>query len=170
MVFLAPELVRAFSPLQIAIGRYVAYGLISLVLLALHGSSLMRRLTRREWFALGWLSLAGNTLYYILLSSAVQMAGIAVTSLVIGFMPVVVTLIGSRDRGAVPLRRLLPSLLMCAAGALCIGWQALGAPASDAVGGSGGRPVVRAGRTDILEQLCRRQQPLAGPRIFCLGP
>ncbi|MEI7256221.1 DMT family transporter [Dickeya dadantii] len=134
LVFLAPELVRAFSPLQIAIGRYVAYGLISLVLLALHGSSLMRRLTRREWLALGWLSLAGNTLYYILLSSAVQMAGIAVTSLVIGFMPVVVTLIGSRDRGAVPLRRLLPSLLMCAAGALCIGWQALGAPASAAVG------------------------------------
>ncbi|WP_263065244.1 DMT family transporter [Dickeya dadantii] len=134
LVFLAPELVRAFSPLQIAIGRYVAYGLISLVLLAPRWSSLMRRLTRREWFALGWLSLAGNTLYYILLSSAVQMAGIAVTSLVIGFMPVVVTLIGSRDRGAVPLRRLLPSLLMCAAGALCIGWQALGEPASAAVG------------------------------------
>ncbi|WP_038900979.1 DMT family transporter [Dickeya dadantii] len=134
LVFLAPELVRAFSPLQIAIGRYIAYGLIALLLLALRGPSLMRRLTRREWLALGWLSLAGNTLYYILLSSAVQMAGIAVTSLVIGFMPVVVTLIGSRDRGAVPLRRLLPSLLMCAAGALCIGWQALGAPASAGVG------------------------------------
>ncbi|WKV51444.1 DMT family transporter [Dickeya fangzhongdai] len=134
LVFLAPELVRAFSPLQIAIGRYSAYGLISLMLLAPRWSPLMRRLTRREWFALGWLSLAGNTLYYILLSSAVQMAGIAITSLVIGFMPVAVTLIGSRDRGAVPLRRLLPSLLMCAAGAICIGWQALGGPASATTG------------------------------------
>ncbi|MEI7188450.1 DMT family transporter [Dickeya dianthicola] len=134
LVFLAPELVRAFSPLQIAIGRYIAYGLISLMLLASHRPSLIRRLTRREWVALGWLSLAGNTLYYILLSSAVQMAGIAITSLVIGFMPVVVTLIGSRERGAVPLRRLLPSLLMCAGGALCIGWQALGAPVSAALG------------------------------------
>ncbi|MEI7377163.1 DMT family transporter [Dickeya chrysanthemi] len=134
LVFLAPELVRTFSPLQIAIGRYSAYGLISLMLLAPRWPSLVRRLTRREWVALGWLSLAGNTLYYILLSSAVQMAGIAITSLVIGFMPVVVTLIGSRDRGAVPLRRLLPSLLLCAAGALCIGWQALGASASTAVG------------------------------------
>ncbi|QYM96329.1 DMT family transporter [Dickeya ananatis] len=134
LVFLAPELVRAFSPLQIAIGRYAAYGVISLILLVPRWPSLVRRLTRREWVALGWLSMAGNTLYYILLSSAVQMAGIAITSLVIGFMPVVVTLIGSRDQGAVPLRRLLPSLLMCAAGALCIGWQALGASVSTARG------------------------------------
>jgi drug/metabolite transporter (DMT)-like permease len=42
-----------------------------------------------------------------------------------GFLPVVVTIVGSRDRGAVRLVRLLPSLLFCAAGAVCIGWQAL---------------------------------------------
>ncbi|MGM3162659.1 DMT family transporter [Dickeya undicola] len=134
LVFLAPELVRAFSPLQIVIGRYSAYGLISLMLLAPRWSTLMRRVTRREWLALCWLSLAGNTLYYILLSSAVQLAGIAITSLVIGFMPVVVTLIGSRDQGAVPLRKLLLSLLMCALGAICIGWQAVGGEASASTG------------------------------------
>ncbi|AYC18657.1 hypothetical protein DZA65_01766 [Dickeya dianthicola] len=41
LVFLAPELVRAFSPLQIAIGRYSAYGLISLMLLAPRWPSLV---------------------------------------------------------------------------------------------------------------------------------
>jgi drug/metabolite transporter (DMT)-like permease len=79
-----------------------------------------------EWLSLLWLSLAGNTLYYVLLSMAIQQGGIATTSLVIGFLPVAVTIIGSRDTGAVPLRRLMPSLLLCGCGALCIGAQALG--------------------------------------------
>ncbi|MEW9899333.1 DMT family transporter [Chitinivorax sp. PXF-14] len=125
LVFLAPELARAFSPLQLTIGRYLSYGAVSAVLILPRWRALAHSVTRREWIALGWLALAGNTLYYILLSSAVQLGGIAMTSLVIGFLPVAVTIIGSRDQGAVPLPRLAPSLLLCAAGALCIGWQAL---------------------------------------------
>lgn len=128
LVFLAPELVRGFTPLQLAIGRYLAFGTIAAVLIAPRWPTLAGRLARRDWVALGWLALAGNTFYYILLSAAVQTGGIAMTSLVIGFLPVAVTLIGSRDHGAVPLRRLAPSLLLCAAGAVCIGWQAIAAP------------------------------------------
>ncbi|MFV3130249.1 DMT family transporter [Niveispirillum sp. KHB5.9] len=129
LVFLAPELVRDFTPLQLAIGRYLAYGVLSALLIAPRWRALRAAVTRREWRSLAWLALAGNTLYYILLSTAVQTGGIAMTSLVIGFLPVAVTIIGSRDQGAVPLGRLLPSLLLCAGGALCIGWQALAAPA-----------------------------------------
>lgn len=129
LVFLAPELARDFSPLLLTVGRYLAYGVISLLLIAPRWGILRAAMTGREWLALGWLALAGNTLYYIFLSSAVQMGGIAMTSLVIGFLPVAVTLIGSRAHGAVPLLRLLPSLLCCAAGAVCIGWRALAVPA-----------------------------------------
>lgn len=138
LVFLAPELARDFTPLQLAIGRYLAYGIVSAVLIAPRFRALVGTLARRDWLALVWLSLAGNTLYYILLSAAVQNAGIATTSLVIGFLPVAVTVIGSRDRDAVPLTRLLPSLLLCAAGAICIGWQALGRPAT----ADAGRDVI----------------------------
>lgn len=130
LVFLAPELVGEFGPLQLAIGRYLFYGVISTVMIAPRWRDLARWLTCREWRALAWLALVGNTLYYILLSSAVQSGGIAMTSLVIGFLPVAVTIVGSRDHGAVPLQRLLPSILLCAAGAVCIGWQALTVPTS----------------------------------------
>lgn len=132
LVFLAPELVRAFTPLQLAIGRYLAYGLLSAALIAPRWRTLAAVLLRRDWLSLGWLSLAGNTLYYILLSAAVQTGGIALTSLVIGFLPVVVAIIGSRESGALRFRVLTPSLLLCAAGAVCIGWQALVAPAAGA--------------------------------------
>lgn len=130
LVFLAPELAGQFTPLQLAIGRYLAYGLLSVALIAPRWRVLTTMLTRRDWFSLVWLSLAGNTLYYVLLSAAVQMGGIAMTSLVIGFLPVAVTIIGSRESGAVPLRLLAPSLLLCTAGVVCIGWQALAVPAA----------------------------------------
>jgi drug/metabolite transporter (DMT)-like permease len=128
LVFLAPELAGQFTPLQLAIGRYLAYGLLSAALIAPRWRLLTAILTRRDWLSLAWLSLAGNTLYYILLSAAVQTGGIAMTSLVIGFLPVAVTIIGSRESGAVPLRLLAPSLLLCTAGVFCIGWQALAVP------------------------------------------
>lgn len=139
LVFLAPELARAFSPLQLTVGRYLAYGLISLMLIAPRWQRLTSALKRRDWLSLCWLSLAGNTLYYILLSTAVQTGGIAMTSLVIGFLPVAVTIVGSRDQGAIPLRRLAPSLLLCIAGAICIGGQAL------VSAGSGSTPAGMAG-------------------------
>src|SRR5579875_1825154 len=125
LVFLAPALVRGFSPLQLTVGRYLAYGVIAGALLAPRWRTLAPRVARRGWRDLLWLALAGNTLYYVLLATAVQTGGIAMTSLVIGFLPVAVTMIGSRDHGAVPLARLWPSLLLCGAGAVCIGWQAL---------------------------------------------
>lgn len=130
LVFLAPELVSEFSPLQLTIGRYFFYGVFSALLIWPQRQAIFARIKRSEWLALIWLSLAGNTLYYVLLASAVQLGGIAMTSLVIGFLPVAVTIIGSRDQGAVPLQRLAPSLLLCVGGAICIGWQAIALPAS----------------------------------------
>jgi len=125
LVFLAPELAGDFGPLYLAAGRYLAYGLIAAALLVPRWPMLVRHLGRTEWIALAWLSLLGNTLYYILLSSAVQMAGIAVTSLIIGFIPVVVTIVGSRDASAPSLARLAPSLLLGIGAIGCIGWQTL---------------------------------------------
>lgn len=134
LVFLAPELVRSFGPLELAAGRYLAYGVISAVLILPRWRTLRTALTRRDWLSLAWLALAGNTLYYVLVASAVQLGSVAMASLVVGFLPVTVTIIGSRDRGAVPLRALLPSLLLCAAGALAIGWQAVATAPATGVG------------------------------------
>jgi len=134
LVFLAPELASEFTPLQLAAGRYLAYGALAAALLAPRWRTVSAAIGRREWIGLSWLSVLGNTLYYVLLASAVQMGGVAMTSVVVGFLPVAVTVIGSRDHGAVPLRRLVPSLAMGAAGVVCIAWQSLdaAAPGSEA--------------------------------------
>lgn len=134
LVFLAPKLVGDFGPLHLTVGRYLCYGLIAALLLAPRWRAVCGRLSRQQWRHLAWLAWSGNILYYLLLSAAVQAGGIAMTSLVIGFLPVAVTVIGSRDRAAPPMTALLPSLLLCAAGAFCIGWHTLTQPSVDGSG------------------------------------
>jgi len=65
-------------------------------------------------------ALAGNLLYYLLLTAAVHLVGIAPASLIVGVLPVTVTLMGRGDHGAVPLSRLGWPLAMVMAGIACI--------------------------------------------------
>jgi drug/metabolite transporter (DMT)-like permease len=128
LVFLTPELTRGFAPMQLSAGRYLAYGLVAASLLAPSWRKLGPMLAWRDWRTLGWLSLAGNIVYYVFLANAVQLGGVAMTSLIIGLLPVTVTLAGRRDADAAPLLRLLPSLALGIAGLACISWQSLAAP------------------------------------------
>ncbi|MCE3261508.1 MAG: multidrug transporter permease [Pseudoduganella sp.] len=120
MVFIAPELLAAFSPLEMALGRYTAYGAIALVLMAPRLGNLLGRLERSDYFALVRHALAGNLVYYMFLAMGVKLAGVAPTSLIIGVLPIVVTLMGRNDHGAVPLRQLAMPLLVTVAGIACI--------------------------------------------------
>ena len=119
-VFLVPRMLPDFSPLLLSAGRYTMYGLVSLAAALPMARSLLSRLTREDLAALVKLALAGNLLYYILLTAAVHLVGIAPTSLIVGVLPVTVTLLGRRDHGAVPLTRLAWPLAMVLAGIACI--------------------------------------------------
>ena len=120
MVFLVPEILAAFSPLEMALGRYAAYGAIALGLMAPRLSSLAGRLVWSDYTALLRHALAGNIVYYMLLALGVNLAGVAPTSLIIGLLPIVVTLMGHKDHGAVPLRQLALPLAVVCAGIACI--------------------------------------------------
>lgn len=120
MVFIVPELLAAFTPLEMAVGRYIAYGLIALVLMLPRLGNLLGRLERSDYFALLRHALAGNIVYYMFLALGVKLAGVAPTSLIIGVLPIAVTLMGRNDHGAVPLRQLALPLLVTGAGIACI--------------------------------------------------
>ncbi|WP_112952509.1 DMT family transporter [Agrobacterium cavarae] len=125
-IFLAPKLIPAgFTPLQLSTARYLTFGVIALVLIAPKIKRVSAQFGRAEWVALLWLSLVGNLLYYVFISTAVQLSGVAFTSIIIGFLPVAVTIIGSMDHGAVSLKRLWPSLFFGAVGIIGISWQSL---------------------------------------------
>ncbi|MDY0960799.1 DMT family transporter [Massilia sp. CFBP9026] len=135
LVFLAPELAPGFLPIQLSAGRYLAYGLIATILIYPAWGRLRRHLGWPAWRGLISLSLTGNIIYYLFLANAVQLGGVAMASIVIGLLPIAVTLVGSRDGNAVPLRRLLPSLLLSGAGLACIGWESLSASGPGSLAG-----------------------------------
>lgn len=119
-VFLAPKLLAAFTPLQMTAGRYIAYGLASAVLLVPSWKTVMARMDGRDWRDLVLLSLLGNLIYYVGLSVSVQSSGVALASLIIGLLPVTVTLVGAKPGEGVPLRRLALPLALVVAGGVCI--------------------------------------------------
>jgi len=139
VVFLAPAMLHSFNAVQLSAGRYLVYGLIAVLLLAPRWRQLKDRLAWPEWRGLLWLSLAGNLVYFLLLANAVQWAGGAAASLTVGLIPVVVTLAGVREEGAVPLRRLAPALLLCLLGVALVGYEALMAEHAQ---GSAGRRLL----------------------------
>lgn len=120
MVFLVPRLLTDFSPLLLSAGRYAMYGIVSLAAALPAARSLAARLTRDDLAALVKLAIVGNVAYYMLLSGAVHLIGIAPSSLIVGVLPVTVTLAGLGDHGAVPLKRLAFPLALVVAGIACI--------------------------------------------------
>jgi drug/metabolite transporter (DMT)-like permease len=125
LVFLAPNLTPDFSALEISAGRYLAYGAMALTLIAPRWRAVRAKLTRADWMALVWLSLAGNIVYYIFLATAVQMAGPAPAALIVGLLPVAISLIGTREEGAVSAVKLAPSLVLAVVGVALISASSL---------------------------------------------
>ena len=141
LVFLVPLVLSDFDPLQLAASRYLAYGVVALLLLATRWRKVLPQLGAAEWRALVWLSMLGNILYYVLLATAVQWAGGASTALIVGLLPLVVTIVGSRDADALRFTALVPPLLLSLFGVGLVGID--GILTELARSGQGGNVLLR---------------------------
>jgi drug/metabolite transporter (DMT)-like permease len=127
LVFIAPLLLPAYPAALLSCARYLAFGLIALPL-AWFDRARLHELTRADWREAIKLSAIGNLLYYLCLAAAIQRAGGPLPTMIIGTLPVVIAVtsnlrgsaqIRQRD-GRLPWRRLLPSLMLIAAGIACV--------------------------------------------------
>jgi len=122
LVFVTPLLLPDYPAALLSVARYLAFGLIALLLALLDWRELAR-LTRSDWLEALRLALVGNLLYYLLLAAAIQRAGGALPTAIIGTLPVVIAIVsnlrgGGRGPGArtLPWRALAPSLGLIALG------------------------------------------------------
>jgi len=123
LVFVAPLLLPQYPAALLSVARYLAFGLIALPLAWLDWGRLAQ-LTREDWLEALKLSLIGNLLYYLCLAAAIQRAGGPLPTMIIGTLPVVIAITSNlRDHardGRMPWLKLLPSLLLIAAGLACV--------------------------------------------------
>lgn len=115
LVFVAPLILSEYPPAMLAFGRYLAFGLICLPL-AWRDRRRLLQLRQEDWLEALGLSLVGNILYYLALSSAIQQCGGALPTLIIGTLPVVIAVVSNLFRSDLSWPRLLPSLTVIGAG------------------------------------------------------
>ena len=119
-VFLVPRLLPDFPPMMLGAARCMLYGLVSLAAGLPMARRLAGKLTPADLAAVARLALVGNLVYYVFLTAGVHRVGIGPTSLIVGVLPITVTLAGRRDAGAIALGRLIWPLSLVVAGIVCI--------------------------------------------------
>ncbi len=111
VVFVAPRMVEGYNSVDLAAGRFVAYGMVAALVCAATRRALP---DARQALAAAGLSLLGFTGYYLLLVLAIRDAGTEVPSLVIGTIPIWVMLLGKP--GHLRWAALVPGIVLTAAG------------------------------------------------------
>jgi len=123
LVFVGPLLLPEYPAALHVCGRYLAFGLISIPMAWLDRSEIAR-LQRADWLEALKLAIVGNLLYYLFLASAIQRAGGPLPTMIIGTLPVVISIFANqlnRQRdGQLPWGRLVPCLGIILTGIACV--------------------------------------------------
>lgn len=123
LVFVGPLLLPEYPVALLVFGRYLAFGIIA-ILVAWIDRVELSKLTRTDWVEAVKLTSIGNLLYYMFLASAIQRAGGPLPTMVIGTLPVVISICANffnrhRD-GLLPWRYLAPCLITILVGIACV--------------------------------------------------
>lgn len=89
LIFVGPLLIPEYPSILQASGRYIAFGVISL-LLSWHDRKRLFALLPQDWIEAIKLVLAGHLLYYTCLASAIQRIGAPISTAIIGTLPVMI--------------------------------------------------------------------------------
>jgi drug/metabolite transporter (DMT)-like permease len=115
LIFVGPLLIPDYPAALQSTGRYLAFGLIALPLAWLDRQRL-KKLHRNDWLEALKLTAIGNLLYYLCLASAIQRTGAPISTMIIGTLPVVISvtanLFYSRHDGRLSWRKLTPALVL----------------------------------------------------------
>ncbi|HYF96400.1 MAG TPA: DMT family transporter [Symbiobacteriaceae bacterium] len=115
LAFLVPVLLPDAGAVELTLGRYFAYGLVSLVLYLTTVRNQVR-ISRQTWITALAFAAAGNVGYYFLLVLAVHNVGAPVTTMVIGILPITIPLVANWRRREYPFSRLAVPLLLVLVG------------------------------------------------------
>ena len=123
LVFVGPLLLPDYPAALQSFGRYLAFGLIALPL-AWFDRGELRRLQSADWREALKLAAVGNLLYYLCLAAAIQRAAGPLPTMIIGTLPVVISicanLVEHRRDGRLSWARLAPALVVIGAGIACV--------------------------------------------------
>jgi drug/metabolite transporter (DMT)-like permease len=113
--FVSPVILEQFSPYAVTLGRYGAFGLISLAIVPF-AMRHIRTLSGADWAKAAWLSVVGNMAYYLLLATAIQLSNVPGPTVVMGLLPLTIPIFANLRKQELPWRTLFAPLVGIAAG------------------------------------------------------
>jgi drug/metabolite transporter (DMT)-like permease len=124
LVFITPILLPDYSGFLLSVGRYLAFGLIALVI-AWPDRKKLQALERADWIEAGKLSLIGNLIYYSTLAAAIQLAEPPLPTMIIGALPVVIAICANLKDASLRWGKLALPLGIIALGIACVNHEEL---------------------------------------------
>ena len=143
LAFVLPARAPGWSEVTVSTGRYLVYGLVSVVVatgLSRQGAGAFT-FARRYWRQALLYAVTGNVGYYLLLVVALRRVGAPVSAAIIGSVPVAVAVVGNARRPSYAFRQLGLPVLAVVAGLLVVNLPVLtssgGRAVADTVAGVG---------------------------------
>jgi drug/metabolite transporter (DMT)-like permease len=93
--FLVPQVLKGFTSYEVTFGRLFFFALFSMALVFQH-RKIFLAFKAKQWLQTLGLSLAGFSLYTLLLFQAIRDSGAILPSVIVGLIPLLVALIGAR--------------------------------------------------------------------------
>ncbi len=120
VTFIVPKLVPGWGATEITIARFLAYGAVSLIALLATDRAALRHANARFWGRAIVLGSLGYTIYYACVVVGVRLAGVSLTTLIIGTLPVTIALTGRLAGDKTPLAHLALPVVLVSAGLIAI--------------------------------------------------
>lgn len=113
LIFIVPQYMADFTPLEVVMGRFFALGMISCLLYGVERLKGAPRPSRPVWFKAAKYALFVNIFYYVALVLGVRYSDPAVVAMIAGLSPILVAFYANKKCRELENRKLiLPSLLI----------------------------------------------------------
>ncbi len=125
LIYIAPLLLPEYNPVLIALGRFIAFGVVSLPCLLFFRQEL-RKFTRADVIEAFRLPFFGNVVFYCLLTICIRLAGAPLAGMFMAVIPVLVAIVSNiryqREGRGISWGAILPPLCVIFAGLVIANW------------------------------------------------
>lgn len=126
LIFVVPQWMSSQGPFEVALGRYLFYGLISLVIFAKTWRKGEYRVSRAIFGKAIYFSLLSTLIYYTCLVFALRHATPAVSALILGISPITIAFYGNWRQKEVSFQQLVVPSCLIFIGLIAINWPHFG--------------------------------------------
>lgn len=120
LIFVIPEILIAYSPMEIVLGRYAFYGMWSTLLLFRKGLGSLRRYSTHAWMTAFIFALASHILFYIGIVIGIRYTSAPLTVLVLGMTPILIAFYGNWQTREVSFKSLIIPAVWIATGMILV--------------------------------------------------